>query len=258
MGGPKMRSSHLGTQTLIFSMVALAVPSGASAYGSSERFAEGLTSGGGADHYFTGTPNDRYTCEVCHAGERVNALRVTGLPDEGYEPGETYDVHIEWPRAHSEEVATSLAIEWVNELGEQSGRSEPAPVEDWALMELCADSPAVATINITPPEDFDPTRQILIADDCLRTGVRLRWTADEDTTGVVSFHAVAVHANRDGAYSGDEVSVFRALFDRRGAPPPEASLLSASCNILAAQTPEREGWRSPWVVALAILAWRRR
>lgn len=243
---------------LVITGISLAAPASASAYGDSTQFANERAAGGGDGHYFTGSLTDRYTCRVCHTGEPVDALRITGLPDEGYEPGRRYDIYIEWPETDPMASATSLAVEWVDENGDGVGELEAAPPEEWSPEELCGDAVSVTAFDVDLISAPPRARHILVADACLRPGVRLRWTAPDDARGVVSFHASAVHANRDGNFSGDEVSVLRALFAWRGAPPPEASLLSASCSVDVTGTAGRPPGLALWLVVAALLVRRRR
>jgi hypothetical protein len=53
--------------------------------------------GGGAGRYFTGSPADGYSCNVCHSSTRSNysfPLEVKGLPVNGYVPGQTYKIEL--------------------------------------------------------------------------------------------------------------------------------------------------------------------
>ncbi len=55
------------------------------------------TMGGGGGKYFTGVPSDGYTCIVCHHDATPATFSVTGLPDNGFDPGRSYELTVQWP-----------------------------------------------------------------------------------------------------------------------------------------------------------------
>ena len=100
--------------------------------------------GFGAGRYFTGSPADGYSCEVCHSSTPVYGFPLAhkGLPLDGYVPGEQYKIEITWPEATAAYVqaqaqgynpVATLVAEFVAEDGGPAGtvafpnRSEAAP-----------------------------------------------------------------------------------------------------------------------------------
>jgi len=72
----------------------------ARAYSTPDAFAERPEAGGGGNRWFSGSPADGYSCNVCHssaAGQRQFPMYVTGLPLEGYELAEAREVVLSWP-----------------------------------------------------------------------------------------------------------------------------------------------------------------
>lgn len=62
---------------------------------------EPATRGFGAGRYFTGSPADGYSCEVCHSATPNYSFPLAhkGLPLDGYVPGEEYKIELTWPEA---------------------------------------------------------------------------------------------------------------------------------------------------------------
>jgi hypothetical protein len=88
--------------------------------------------GGGAGRWFTGSPADGYSCEVCHLSPTKYSFPVsyTGLPIDGYVPGEKYDIEMSWPaataatlqaRAQGLKPVSELVAEFVSEEGGKAG-----------------------------------------------------------------------------------------------------------------------------------------
>lgn len=94
-------------RALVFTVVALALPSGALAYSDGSTFARDPsvdTTGGGGGIYFTGSPRQHgLDCAVCHVGGptdievEISAL-LRGEPEDlfglGYEPGGLYEIQV--------------------------------------------------------------------------------------------------------------------------------------------------------------------
>lgn len=78
----------------------LVAANSAHAYSSPEAYASPSNEGGGGGRWFSGSPAEGYTCNVCHVAAGSGAhfpLRVSGLPRDGYVAGQTYDVLLDWP-----------------------------------------------------------------------------------------------------------------------------------------------------------------
>lgn len=91
--------------------------------------------GGGAGRYFTGSPADGYSCENCHSAPAVYSfpIQLTGLPQDGYVPGQQYKIEISSPIANAQLAqalangktpAASLTAEFVAEDGGPAGTIE--------------------------------------------------------------------------------------------------------------------------------------
>lgn len=99
-------------------------------YGTYPEQENGIGAGGG--RFFTGSPADGYSCGVCHTSYPAYSfpLAITGLPKNGYIPGEDYVIKIAWPEAAAQAVAskakgnrpmTSIVAEFLSEGGGSSG-----------------------------------------------------------------------------------------------------------------------------------------
>ncbi len=91
-----MRPPQLGATILAHCAWALALcllhgalpSSAAQAYRLADRFGADIDIGGGGGRYFTGSPQDGYTCGVCHVGAPAPDFELLGLPNPlEYQPG---------------------------------------------------------------------------------------------------------------------------------------------------------------------------
>jgi hypothetical protein len=120
---------------------------------------EPATRGFGAGRYFTGSPADGYSCEVCHSATPNYSFPLAhkGLPLDGYVPGEQYKIEITWPEATNAYAmaqtqglnpVTTLLAEFVAEDGGPAGtvafpnKSERAPA---SFSNLYCETLAMAT-----------------------------------------------------------------------------------------------------------------
>lgn len=118
--------------------------------------------GFGAGRYFTGSPADGYSCEVCHSNPRNYSFPLThkGLPLDGYVPGKQYKIEISWPEATAaymtaktqglNPVAT-LVAEFIAEDGGPAGTlsfSNAAETNPLAFSRLYCE-----TLSTLPPEE---------------------------------------------------------------------------------------------------------
>jgi hypothetical protein len=88
--------------------------------------------GGGAGRYFTGSPADGYSCEVCHSSPSNYSFPLVqkGLPLDGYVPREPYRIELSSPAATAAYTtalsqglnpATTLVAEFVAQDGGPAG-----------------------------------------------------------------------------------------------------------------------------------------
>jgi hypothetical protein len=86
---------------------------------------------GGGGRFFTGSPAEGYDCSVCHTGQGSFPVYQTGLPLDGYIPGQPYLISLTWPEATNAfllakqqqlDPRTGLVAELVAEDGSGSGK----------------------------------------------------------------------------------------------------------------------------------------
>ena len=87
----------MGAYVLALQLVGLSQPAPSQAYETLERFMDPPREAGGGGRLFTGVPRDGYNCRLCHRGQpNFFGLRVEGLPEQGYVPGQTYEITVSW------------------------------------------------------------------------------------------------------------------------------------------------------------------
>ncbi|HEY8429556.1 MAG TPA: hypothetical protein VIL20_14325, partial [Sandaracinaceae bacterium] len=97
--------------------LALALPGRASAFRLAETYPKPAIEGGGGERWFTGSASDGHTCVVCHRGAPAPEVELTGLPERGYVPGETYELELVLPEA----TTAGAVLEAVDALGAGAG-----------------------------------------------------------------------------------------------------------------------------------------
>jgi hypothetical protein len=174
----------------------------AAAYSAAARYAQDPTQGGGGGRFFTGSPVDGYTCDVCHEGGDAVEIVIDGLPRDGYEPGTTYELVLGW---QTEEMFT-LVAEVMADDGTPAGAL--ALPEDPPASALCV-SGVSATELIEEPAG---ARRIATLGECGASSMVLRWTAPDDlgkcNTDAVLYVA-GVHGDGTDSPEGDGVTSLR-------------------------------------------------
>ena len=66
----------------------------AAAFSDFNRYADPTSDGGTDGRYFTGSPMDGYGCNACHQGAEGIQVSVSGLPEDSYELGASYEVTV--------------------------------------------------------------------------------------------------------------------------------------------------------------------
>jgi hypothetical protein len=107
----------------------------AHAYQSPARFLDPAAEGGGGGRFFTGSPTDSLTCDVCHGAESPAPLQILGLPSDGYLPGQTYPVIVDWDDA-LESVALNLEV--TDSHGHSFGTLTAPLAQQLMAADLCA------------------------------------------------------------------------------------------------------------------------
>ncbi|MCP5065301.1 MAG: hypothetical protein GY946_01935 [bacterium] len=178
----------------------------ARAYSTPRAYADAALSGGGGGRFFTGSPHDRYTCEVCHDDGVVPGLQVDGIPSEPFVPGQSYEfaVRVTAPP----EVSVSAVVEVAERGGTAVGTMEVLSTEELGSDELCASGLPGAAVH-----NAEPGRLVAALAKCGATLLRFRWVAPEQASRDAKVYVVAVAADESDDPDGDGVSV--AVFDLR-------------------------------------------
>lgn len=215
----------------------LSATTSARAYQNPDMFSADPARGGGGERFFTGSPLDSYTCEVCHVSESPLPLRVVGLPAAAYQLGATYHVTVDWP---DDLPRVALTMEMTDLRGRALGswrESEPIALTAADHCMLEADPPS--GIRIIAREG---PRAIVSAIDCGQQQASLDWvapTASEFPPGVSPpgawFSGGLVASNRNGKLGGDSVAVFARALSAPGAPPVAANEVLGHCGIAPAR-----------------------
>lgn len=135
-----------------------------------------------------GAPNDGTSCIGCHSGNQpVNLIGVieTDIPNEGYAPGETYNIII----------ASGAERQGKTRYGFQL-----TPQDDQG--NLVGSLTQVSGTNITNDGKYISHNG---AQSTSNPNWTFQWTAPQAGTGDFSFYLCVVAANSNGSSSGDEV-----------------------------------------------------
>lgn len=236
--------------------------------------------GGGGNRFFTSSPAEGYGCSVCHTGPgRSWPLEISGLPEGGYEPGETYELRLRFDafaahaRAQREagEVppAVGLVAELVAETGIGAGTLEiagAAEAEPGELCELPEGKRATQLFRVRPGE---ATREAGLACEALSLGqrcivstlscgaseLRVRWTVADDARGPIWLSGGFVTAERSaGDPENDAVREFDAVVLPKGSSQDFATqTIRSGCGVARAPG-EREAAGGAWLGWLAVVA----
>jgi hypothetical protein len=176
-----------------------------------------LPDGGGGGRWFTGSPADGFDCSVCHAGGPALELEITGLPVEGWTPGERYELWIGWadPAAH-----VSLLAELARASGGGIGQVELAAADSLMPDERCAGGPRAAKLH-----PLDQDRTIASLADCGASLLRMTWTAPAQADEDAWLFLAGVHADASEDPTGDGVMIERIRL------PGPASEIQEGCAI---------------------------
>lgn len=230
---------------------AASLPASAQAFSDYELFALGpLEAGGGGGRFFTSSPVDGYGCYVCHMGGTAPVAKVTGLPDEGYVPGQTYNIEISWAEP---QFPHALNLEFVTKSGSAGGM---ITLLDPSLFEP-ADSCAPNSEGDVPGHLIEESapRQVLAMDDCGSSRLRFQYTAPQDPE--VTFAASIVRTDASEKPEGDGTIEIHRILKRQG----YATNASASgCQLAHRRTPRGValGLSVLWLALVARLGRKKR
>ncbi len=212
---------------LVLAMVlASAAPSGARAFRLAATFDDDAELAGGGGRHFTGSLRDGYSCGVCHVGAETPRVELRGLPDDGYVPGEQYEIEVALP---DEAFVTSMALELTDERGDAAGT---VALPDTALLdpaEMCdpvAGQPAAIAGHVI---DLADGRSVVATDACGQLRARAFWTAPADPLGAVWLDASIVGADGSNDPTGDGAVEISRILPVRG-ESAEAARVGSGCS----------------------------
>lgn len=218
-----------------------AAPQPVCAYSSFADYVRPIAEGGGGGRLFTGTPADAYGCEVCHRGAQGAKLNITGLPIDGYVPGQSYEITLQAPEATPH---AALIAEFTDTSGLPSGITALAPYVTWQKDERCdndfpaADLCRASGANSGCCRDLDATRDacsfpgersVLWLLDCGAKRARVVWTAPTAGAGDVWFSSSMVTSDVKHDVLGDGVTLERKRLRMVGSPV-ELTTAVGSCQ----------------------------
>lgn len=191
------------------------------AFGSPGDFAAPATLGGGSGGRFTGSPNEKWDCNVCHVTPTPSTFTLTAegrdLVVQGYVPGETYDLELQ---SSTPGKRNAFALEFVTRSGVRAGTVTNAP----PLMG--AAQTEYQCSGVDPVEVFE--ERVAQSYACAVTKWRLRWTAPSEDVGGVTLYVSLVDGDGDSSNHGD-VTTNRLL----GIPSPSTvGQRAASCSVV--------------------------
>jgi hypothetical protein len=256
----------------VFALVVLVLqPSAARAYSSFADYALSIEEGGGGGKFFTGTPGDGYTCDVCHSGAASRSLDVVGLPESGYVPGQSYEIGFRWAGAGEPVPHVALMAELTDMLGTTAGTLALVPYAQWTAEEKCAEDafPAadVCRAGAAPGccRDLDPTRDACSFPDerslfwmleCGARAARMSWTAPLQPVDVW-FSASMVSSNAGNDALGDGVTLLRRRLVPQGKSLERTGALG-SCQVQSVGSSGACSWLYALFGAAAMSCRRRR
>jgi hypothetical protein len=228
----------------------------AHAYQNVGRFAVSPEEGGGGGRFFTGAPGDGYTCGVCHVAETSPHLAIDGLPIDGYVPGESYVVTIDWDDALPL-VALNLTI--TDAAGKPFGTVAGLSPDQLTDADLCA---TTKTPDVVAASTAD--RNLVYVAACGGRQAAFQWTAPSSAAppprnGATDalFRGSLVASNADNAVTGDAVTDLSRVIGVKGPANPVAMKASAQCAALRRNTGAAAGAGHALVAIAALLLARR-
>jgi hypothetical protein len=255
-----MQTSRL---PLLTALALLLQASAAQAFTEPRTYYDSPATGGGGNRFFTGSPAEGYGCAVCHTGPGKQwPLEIKGLPDGGYEPGETYELLLRFDELaeHAREVraqnkedekdevppAVGLVAELVAETGIGTGKLEISPADEAEDGELCELPPGARATQLYRVRPGENTREaglsceatslgqrcVVATLSCGASELRVRWTAPERAQGPIWLSGGFVSAEHAaGDAENDAVQEFDHVLLPKGSSQEFAtSTLESGCS----------------------------
>lgn len=256
-------------------LAVLGVAGEARAYTEPRTYLEPAKEGGGGGRFFTGSPAEGYACGVCHVSAQRAQLELRGLPEAGYVPGETYELHLSWPeftkraerlRARDEgPPSMSLVTELVAESGEGAGVLELPRGKHATERELCTvpeGQQGAVLFALRPGEEAAESgtrceanrlgqRCVAAVLSCGVRELRLMWTAPKSWQGAIWLSAGLVTTDAvSGDPSGDAVNELKAVVLPAAS---EAARYESELRGGCAARPTGSSGRGAWPSLLCVL-----
>ncbi len=207
--------------TLIAALLCLGLRSSpAAAYSDPERFEATPEEGGGGGRFFTGSPQDGYTCAVCHTGGAAPQVAIRGLPRAGYSPGQLVEVELAFapgPSSHA------LALEVLDAAG-QSLELEPLPEPEITPAERCGSALDGKRATYLTRAG---ARRVLGVEACEARLARFRFRTTE--TPRILFVGTVLTSDSSATVAGDGVTEITEIVFRDGRA---ARAVKAGCSVL--------------------------
>lgn len=233
-------------------VVWLAMPARVLAFRLPVNFNQSAKVGGSGGRYFTGSPADRYTCKVCHTGGASPDVRVGGLPFDGYTPGQTYQIVIDWDDALP---SVAFNLEMTDRTGQGLGTFSVPPVEQLTPADLCGVSSGVVVSS-------DGGRTMAIMPECGAHQATLRWTAPlttADPNGAwpqAWFSGSVIATNKDGSVEGDGVLDLFQVLPASGTAAPTANI-AGGCTVVRGHSAPAKPSFICLMLLIALCSWLR-
>jgi len=163
-------------------------------------FWAGTSKFGGSPGGKTASPADGSNCTACHSGSDVinkNNWISTNIPENGYIPGNTYEIKIDAYHKGSVRIGFEITSETAN-----------IKTGVWALSDTVKTQFANNSTAITH------TYKGTVATDSVHW--KMKWTAPDATNGNVTFYAAVNATNSDSGSSGDQVYLISKTIKEEG------------------------------------------
>lgn len=240
-------------------LVGLGYGARAHAFSDFARYAEPTDTGGSAGRYFTGSPLDGYGCNACHQGGPSIPVSVSGLPDDGYQPGATYEVTIRLDNYDpSFEPHASVVLEFADEQRRPAGVITPpdiptgvADMSQLPVDELCVEEGVVTGFALNQVAN-DEGRNLIAVPECGAREVHFFWTAPATSVGTVWMAGGIVNSDEQANPAGDGVTLLRRPL-LAGAGLAYAREVASGCSVAGVGTGEVPGDRGRRISGLAVI-----
>lgn len=183
--------------------------------------------GGGAGRWFTGSPADAYTCEVCHSGGQPLDASLLVVPAVGSPPG-TVEITLRWAAGPQPAPPVAGNFEVTDDFGNPAGTMTLPAADELTADDQCAlAGPPLPAATIF---DAGQGRPVIGYLACGGKRVRFRWTPPVGQAGPFWFAGAIVRSNDMGDPQGDGVTVVQQPV-LGGASQQYVEAVSGGCDL---------------------------